>query len=156
MTFPVERLKELNVKITRLVTDSRAVQGGDTFVAYPGETTDGRRFISQAIAQGANAVIWEARHFAWDAAWQVPNLGVTDLRHKAGWLADAVYGMPSEKLWVAGKRFPRRTAGQSQYHAGPDTFAWTAGGSSARWRPSGGDGSVFARAVPGTRQWRAL
>jgi UDP-N-acetylmuramoyl-L-alanyl-D-glutamate--2,6-diaminopimelate ligase len=100
--FPLEQLNELNVKITRLVTDSRAVRQGDTFVAYPGEKTDGRQFIAQAIAQGANAVIWEAQHFSWDAAWQIPNIAVSDLRHKAGWLADAVYGAPSEKLWLVG------------------------------------------------------
>jgi len=109
--FPLEQLNKLNVKITRLVTDSRAVRQGDTFVAYPGEKTDGRQFIAQAIAQGANAVIYEkllsghpydAQHFSWNAAWQVPNLAVSDLRHKAGWLADAVYGTPSEPLWLVG------------------------------------------------------
>ena len=129
--FSLEQLNELNVKITRLMTDSRAVRTGDTFVAYPGEKTDGRQFIAQAIAQGANAVIyekllmnplairlseqttpakslvmsghpWEAQHFAWNDAWQLPNLAVNDLRHKAGWFADAVYGAPSEKLWLVG------------------------------------------------------
>ncbi|HXU92979.1 MAG TPA: UDP-N-acetylmuramoyl-L-alanyl-D-glutamate--2,6-diaminopimelate ligase, partial [Gallionella sp.] len=102
MTFPLEQLNKLNVTITRLVTDSRAVTLGDTFVAYPGENSDGRRFIAQAIAQGANAVIWEAHGFTWNDEWQVPNLPVTDLRHKAGWLAHAVYGAPSEKLWLVG------------------------------------------------------
>ena len=92
----------LGVTITHLVTDSREVKRGDTFVAYPGEKTDGRKFIAQAIARGANAVIWEEQDFIWDAAWRVPNLAVPDLRHKAGWLADAVYGAPSEKLWVVG------------------------------------------------------
>ena len=100
--FPLDQLDKLGVKITRLVTDSREVTLGDTFVAYPGENTDGRRFIAQAIAQGANAVIWEAGHFAWNDAWQVPNLAVTDLRHQAGWLADAAYGAPTEKLWMVG------------------------------------------------------
>ncbi|MDP4029273.1 MAG: UDP-N-acetylmuramoyl-L-alanyl-D-glutamate--2,6-diaminopimelate ligase [Gallionella sp.] len=109
--FPLDQLKKLNVKITHLVSDSRAVRQGDTFVAYPGEKTDGRQFIAQAIAQGANAVIyekllsghpWKAQYFVWNDAWQIPNLAVSDLRHKAGWLADAVYGMPSEKLWLVG------------------------------------------------------
>ncbi|MEO8331473.1 MAG: Mur ligase family protein, partial [Gallionella sp.] len=102
MTFPLEQLTSLKVPITRLVTDSRAVQHGDTFVAYPGERTDGRQFIAQAIDSGANAVIWESQHFIWNEAWHVPNLGVSDLRHKAGWLADAVYRAPSEKLWLVG------------------------------------------------------
>ena len=109
--WALEQLTALKVPITRLVTDSRSIQRGDTFVAYPGEKTDGRQFIAPAIAQGANAVIyekllsghpWEAQHFVWNDAWQVPNLAVADLRHKAGWLADAVYGTPSEKLWVVG------------------------------------------------------
>jgi len=97
-----EQLAALKVTISRLVTDSRAIERGDTFVAYPGEKADGREFIAQAIARGANAVIWEAQHFVWSDAWHVPNLAVADLRHKAGWLADAVYGTPSEKLWMVG------------------------------------------------------
>ena len=96
------QLSALNVPVTRLVTDSRAVRRGDTFVAYPGEKTDGRQYIAAAIAQGASAVIWEARHFTWNPAWRVPNFAVTDLRGKAGWLADAAYGAPSQKLWVVG------------------------------------------------------
>ncbi|MDO9012347.1 MAG: UDP-N-acetylmuramoyl-L-alanyl-D-glutamate--2,6-diaminopimelate ligase [Gallionella sp.] len=100
-----------SLTIKRLVTDSRAVLPGDTFVAYPGEKSDGRQFIAQAIAQGANGVIYEEtlsghareeRNFEWDPQWNVPNMAVQDLRHKAGELADAVYGTPSEKLWMVG------------------------------------------------------
>ena len=93
---------DLSSVLCPLSSDSRAVRQGDTFIAYPGEKTDGRQFIAQALAQGAGAVIWEAQHFAWDDAWQIPNLAVSDLRHKAGWLADSVYGAPSEKLWLVG------------------------------------------------------
>ena len=106
-----EQLTALNVPITRLLTDSRSIQRGDIFMAYPGEKTDGRQYIATAIARGASAVIYEKllsghpreeQHFVWNDAWQVPNLAVTDLRSKAGWLADAAYGTPSEKLWVVG------------------------------------------------------
>ncbi|KXS33391.1 MAG: UDP-N-acetylmuramoyl-L-alanyl-D-glutamate--2,6-diaminopimelate ligase [Candidatus Gallionella acididurans] len=100
--FPFQKLAGLNVTISRMVTDSREVRRGDTFIAYPGEKSDGRQFIAEAIARGANAVIWEERNFSWIEGWQVPNLGVADLRRKAGWLADVVYGAPSEKLWVVG------------------------------------------------------
>jgi UDP-N-acetylmuramoyl-L-alanyl-D-glutamate--2,6-diaminopimelate ligase len=98
----IEQLRNLGVKVTRLVTDSRAVQAGDTFVAYPGEKLDGRQFIAQAITRGANAVIWESQNFAWHGEWNVPNLAVAHLREAAGQIADVVYGSPSEKLWMVG------------------------------------------------------
>ena len=100
--FHPELLRSLGVTISRLVTDSRAVQTGDTFVAYPGFQADGRHYIAQAIAKGANAVLWEAQEFKWDDAWRVPNLAVRDLRHHAGEIADQVYGNPSGKLWMGG------------------------------------------------------
>lgn len=102
MSFHTGLLASLGVSITRLVTDSRELKAGDTFVAYPGAATDGRQFIGQAIANGANAVIWEADKFAWHESWQVPNLAVRDLRHHAGEIADYIYGGPSKKLWMIG------------------------------------------------------
>lgn len=102
MILLAEQVKSLNLPVKRLVADSREVQTGDTFVACPGEKTDGRQYIADAIARGANAVIWEKHHFDWNPAWQVPNLGVSGLREKAGWLADSIYGSPSRKMWVIG------------------------------------------------------
>jgi len=52
----LQALDQLQIK--RLATDSRCIRRGDTFVAYPGETQDGRRYIAQAIARGASAVLW--------------------------------------------------------------------------------------------------
>ena len=43
-------LAPLGTRITRLATDSRSVRAGDTFVAVPGERSDGRRHIAQAMA----------------------------------------------------------------------------------------------------------
>jgi UDP-N-acetylmuramoyl-L-alanyl-D-glutamate--2,6-diaminopimelate ligase len=100
--FHTGLLAALGVTIRRLVTDNREIAPGDTFVAYPGQNADGRHFIAQAIAAGANAVIWEADKFAWNDAWRIPNLGVRDLRHHAGQIADFVYGAPSQALWMVG------------------------------------------------------
>jgi len=98
----IQKISNMGVRVTRLVADSRVIRPGDTFVAYPGEQSDGRQFIAQAIELGANAVIWELSRFSWDDLWQVPNVGIGDLRCQAGWLADAVYGAPSDKLWAIG------------------------------------------------------
>ncbi|MEJ1958088.1 MAG: hypothetical protein WDM70_00335 [Nitrosomonadales bacterium] len=58
--------------------------------------------MAQAIAKGANAVIWDAHGFMWNDAWRIPNLAVAELRNRAGEIADYVYGNPSGKLWMVG------------------------------------------------------
>jgi UDP-N-acetylmuramoyl-L-alanyl-D-glutamate--2,6-diaminopimelate ligase len=95
-------LAPLGTRIARLATDSRRIRPGDTFVAFPGERSDGRRHIPQAIAAGAASVVWEAEGFAWDPAWNLPNLAVEGLRRRLGALAAQVYGDPSHKMWVVG------------------------------------------------------
>ncbi len=45
------------VKVRRVVIDSRQVQKGDLFVAIKGENTDGHLYLEQAFAQGATAAI---------------------------------------------------------------------------------------------------
>jgi UDP-N-acetylmuramoyl-L-alanyl-D-glutamate--2,6-diaminopimelate ligase len=102
VNFRPELIQSLGVTITRLVTDSRQVRAGDTFVAYPGGQADGRQYIAQAIEQGANAVIWEARNFKWHSSWRLPNLAVSDLRLQAGNIAAQVYGSPADNLWMVG------------------------------------------------------
>ena len=44
----------------QLRTDSRGVQDGDGFIAWPGAATDGRRYVDAARAQGARACLVEA------------------------------------------------------------------------------------------------
>lgn len=43
--------------VTGLTADSRAVKAGFIFAALPGSRTDGRRFIAEAVAKGAVAVV---------------------------------------------------------------------------------------------------
>ncbi len=98
----LSQLQRQGAHIGGLSADSRGLRAGDAFVAYPGASTDGRRYIADAIARGASAVLWEGEGFSWNADWRVPNLAVNGLRGLAGYLADDVYGRPSEKLWLAG------------------------------------------------------
>ncbi|MDE2299284.1 MAG: UDP-N-acetylmuramoyl-L-alanyl-D-glutamate--2,6-diaminopimelate ligase, partial [Burkholderiales bacterium] len=46
--------------VRALRTDSRRVGAGDAFIAWPGHAVDGRRFVPQALAAGANACLVEA------------------------------------------------------------------------------------------------
>ena len=95
-------LGALGVRAAGVRSDSRKVRAGDLFAAYPGERSDGRRFIAQAIRAGAVAVVWERAGFEWDARWCVPNVAMDDVRGNLGHIAAQVYGHPSRRLWVAG------------------------------------------------------
>jgi UDP-N-acetylmuramoyl-L-alanyl-D-glutamate--2,6-diaminopimelate ligase len=87
-----------------LSADSRGVQAGDVFVAYPGHggRTDGRKFIPDALARGAAGVLWERAGFDWRNEWRVPNVAVEGLKPLVGAIASEVYGFPSEALFMAG------------------------------------------------------
>ncbi|MBC7858345.1 MAG: UDP-N-acetylmuramoyl-L-alanyl-D-glutamate--2,6-diaminopimelate ligase, partial [Burkholderiaceae bacterium] len=86
----------------QLASDSRRVRQGDVFFAYPGEAGDGRAFIGAAIEQGAAAIVCEARGLVWDAQWNVPHLGVPDLKKRAGPVAHAYYAMPDSAMYTVG------------------------------------------------------
>ena len=93
------RLKALGIQSAGVADDSRQVQPGDVFLAYPGDLADGRRYIPDAIARGAVAVLWQAGgDFAWNPALTAASLQVDGLRALAGPLAHTVYGAPSEGL----------------------------------------------------------
>ncbi len=98
----LQQLEQLGARITRLTADSRKVAPGVAFAAYPGERQDGRVFIPQAIERGGNAVLWERANFKWQTDWRIANIGVDQLRDHVGDIASAVYGHPSEKLWMLG------------------------------------------------------
>ena len=95
-------LAKLGVAPRRITSDSRRVEPGVAFAAYPGTHSDGRGFVADAIARGASAVLWETRSFHWDARWRAPNLGVDGLQARLGSIADFIYGSPSQQMWMAG------------------------------------------------------
>jgi len=78
------------------------VAPGAAFFAWPGEASDGRRYIAQAIERGCAAVLWEREGFAWDARWKAPNAAVADLKSRAGFLAHEFHGRPSDSMWLCG------------------------------------------------------
>ncbi len=83
-----------------LSDDSRRLKPGAVFFAYPGESSDGRRYIPEAVAAGAVGILWERNGFAWRSEWDVPNESHEGLRSIAGELAAEHFGHPSASLDV--------------------------------------------------------
>jgi len=87
--------------VRALTTDSRRVQRGDAFIAWPGYATDGRQFVAGALAAGASACLVEAdgiEAFAFDDTEHVAVLA--ELKARTGLLASGFMGRPSERLQV--------------------------------------------------------
>ena len=95
-------LERLGIAVDELVNDSRKALPGAVFAAYPGETRDGRDFIAQAVAQRVDGVLWEADHYLWDPALDIPNAGVLGLKTRIGEIAAHIYGEPSRALHMVG------------------------------------------------------
>src|SRR5258708_24528028 len=81
-------------QVTGVEYDSRRVQPGNVFVAMRGETSDGNRFIDQAIAAGAVAVVTDSDHRPENVAWAQVLHG----RRALARLSANFYQHPAEKL----------------------------------------------------------
>ncbi len=80
--------------------DSREVEPGDLFVARPGTRTDGARFVEDAVARGARAVI--VAHGLESSCAVVPSVAVSDPMRALALVAEAVQGWPTRSLSVVG------------------------------------------------------
>ena len=86
----------------QMTADSRMVGHGDIFVALRGSTHDGRRFIADAIANGAAAVVYDATAFDWHPDWAVPNRPERELKRQASTIAADWYRRPADALYTVG------------------------------------------------------
>ena len=98
----IDRAAAPNVPVTAVTADSRQVQPGTIFVAIQGGTTDGHRFIADALARGAAAVVGTADLTAEAAGWPAPYIRVADARLALATLAAALHGFPSRALRIIG------------------------------------------------------
>jgi UDP-N-acetylmuramoyl-L-alanyl-D-glutamate--2,6-diaminopimelate ligase len=103
----VEILRRIgdDVPVTGVEYDSRRVQPGSLFVAMRGETTDGNRYIEQAVARGAGAVVTDSAA-AYDATangpLQVALAEVPHGRRALAIIAANVFGHPEQKIRLSG------------------------------------------------------
>lgn len=102
---------EADRSIRQLVIDSRKIQHGDVFLACTGQSSDGRHYIDQAIAQGAVAIVWDSDRttvpipLSWrqsPGGIRVPCLAINNLTQLVGVLADVFYQAPSKAMYMVG------------------------------------------------------
>ena len=87
-----------NPEVTGVEYDSRRVKPGNLFIAMRGESSDGNRFLGQAMAAGAVAVVTDSDQKPRGVAWaQVPHG-----RRALAVVSQNFYGRPAERLAITG------------------------------------------------------
>lgn len=89
--------KEWEREISTLTTDSRKKVENGLFFCLKGGESDGHAYATEAIKNGAVALVTERQLFV-----DVPQIVVENARETLGVLAAVFYGVPSEKLKVVG------------------------------------------------------
>ena len=100
---PVQAAQWLRQHVTgELHTDSRRVQPGDGFIAWPGAATDGRQYMARAFEQGASACLMQREGSEpWQDVQPADRVAsLPQLRQRTGWVADAYYEQPTQALRV--------------------------------------------------------
>ena len=91
-----------NAQVRLVEYDSRLVKADALFVAMRGGTTDGNRYVRQALAAGASAIVTDSREtFAFADARGVPVALVANGRKALATLSATVYGHPETALAIS-------------------------------------------------------
>jgi UDP-N-acetylmuramoyl-L-alanyl-D-glutamate--2,6-diaminopimelate ligase len=96
----LERL-DASVDVAGVEHDSRRVKRADVFVAMRGGVADGNRYIGQAIAQGASAIVTDSREVYEALRRNRPGVGAALVERGRRALAEVssvVFGHPERKL----------------------------------------------------------
>lgn len=97
----VKHQGNLDIEVSSLAHDSRAVRPGGVFVAVRGMHVDGHAFVEQAIAAGAAALVLQNGSVV-TLPPSVPAVWVEESRRALGLLAARFYGDPASRLGVVG------------------------------------------------------
>ena len=107
LSIPSESQSIGNIMIEDLTADSRQVNSGSLFFAYPGAVDDGRDYIAKAAQAGAAAIFYESElgaseTFELSGEFDMPTIAVRGLRGKIGVMAHQFFAQPSTEMQVFG------------------------------------------------------
>lgn len=91
-----------NLELSQVAYDSRKVSMDSLFIAIRGVQADGHTFISQAIAQGARAVVCEEIPPEYSDSKEVLFFKVKDSRKALSQISKNFYGSPSHRMKTVG------------------------------------------------------
>ncbi|QHG92409.1 UDP-N-acetylmuramoyl-L-alanyl-D-glutamate--2,6-diaminopimelate ligase [Coxiella endosymbiont of Amblyomma sculptum] len=92
-----------DVLIREIQIDSRQIQKGDLFIAYPGIYTDGRSYIKEALDKQASAVFYDAHDYKPPIEGSsVPLIPILGLRSRIFEISDRFYGNPTKSMKIIG------------------------------------------------------
>ena len=130
--------------VRALRVDSRQVQPGDAFIAWPGHALDARQYVRQALERGASACLVEAQGVeAFDFANDPRVASVHALKAVTGSIASAFVGHPSQRL---------RMVASTGTNGKTSTAWWTAQALTALARLCGVIGTLGAGEPPSAAQ----
>ncbi len=92
-----DRRNWLDIEVSGVTTDSRAVSAGSCFIAVPGRAADGHDFVPEATRAGAAALILQR-----PVETALPAIIVPDAARAAALVAIRFYGNPGAKIVMAG------------------------------------------------------
>lgn len=102
----IDRLHQLASRSAKVSADSRQIQSGDIFFAYPvghgSALRDGRQFIEAALNNGAAAVVFDPQNFDSQYAEHPQCIAVENLASLVGDICSQWYEYPSRKLKIIG------------------------------------------------------
>jgi len=97
-TTPIQAVSDhFDPEVSSLAYDSRQVEPGSLFFALEGEKLDGNRFVSDAVAKGAVAIVSQSR----ELNSTVPIAKVENTRMTMAEIAAAFYSYPSHSLKIS-------------------------------------------------------
>lgn len=98
----VEVMGSTDIDVASICFDSRKVEKNSLFIAVKGTQSDGHKFISQAIALGAIAIVCEEPPTPNSQLPTITYVKVSDSESALGIIASNYYDNPSEKLKLVG------------------------------------------------------
>ncbi|HZK34168.1 MAG TPA: Mur ligase domain-containing protein, partial [Bacillota bacterium] len=94
----LESWNDSDIEISKLAYHSANVSEGDVFVCIKGYETDGHRYVDQALANGAAAIVVED----YQDTCNLPQYRVVNTRQALAAMADVYYNHPSQTLKMIG------------------------------------------------------